>query len=102
LKLENVLLTTDEKGEVCIKLIDFGTSDYFTSGEKMTNFAGSLYYAAPEVICQSYTEKCDIWSIGVITYSLLFGKMPFDHPNEDNLKKKILQTKLKFSPLEKY
>ena len=96
MKLENVLLTADKKGQICIKIIDFGCSDYYTSGEQMTNFTGSIFYIAPEVIWESYTEKCDIWSIGVIAYSLLAGVFPFDDKEDENIAQKILQTKLKF------
>jgi calcium-dependent protein kinase len=63
----------------------------------MTNFTGSIFYIAPEIIYESYTEKCDIWSIGVIAYSLLTGVFPFDDQSDQEVARKILQKKLKFS-----
>ena len=43
----------------------------------MTDLTGTEDYLAPEVIKNNYTAKCDIWSIGVITYALLSGRVPF-------------------------
>lgn len=62
-----------------MKLADFGTAGpYDKSGKKkMSELVGTPYYVAPEVLQSKYGEKCDIWSIGVITFLLLSGKLPF-------------------------
>jgi calcium-dependent protein kinase len=39
---------------------------------------GSPHYIAPEIIKGYYCEKCDIWSLGIILYSLLSALQPFD------------------------
>lgn len=75
-------------------MIDFGIAEYYTPGDKMNQNVGSILYIAPEVILESYTEKCDIWSIGVIAYTLLCGHFPFDDKTDDLIMVKILQSKL--------
>lgn len=55
----------------------------------MTQTFGTAYYIAPEVLTTSYTEKCDVWSIGVITYMLLCGKPPFDGNDDKEIISKV-------------
>ena len=45
---------------------------------------------APEMFLGNYTEKCDMWSLGVIVYALLNGSLPFDGVTEDEVIAKIL------------
>ena len=62
-----------------IKIIDFGSSLFYDNeNKKLEEKIGSPYYIAPEVLAKKYGSKCDIWSIGVITYVILCGAPPFN------------------------
>ena len=87
MKPENILLEDDENLDA-IKIIDFGTACPFEmkSRKMLTDKLGTPYYVAPEVLKGKYNEKCDLWSIGVMTYMLLSGKPPFFGTNKQILK----------------
>lgn len=69
----------------CIfKIGDFGLAETLenTKTQKMSDMAGTPLYSAPQVLeGTNYTTKCDIWSMGVIYYELLFGRLPFEAKN---------------------
>ena len=60
-----------------LKLIDFGSACFFKKEVSVTQKAGTLHFAAPEVFDGAYTEKCDIWSMGVVVYLACVGYLPF-------------------------
>lgn len=91
LKPDNVLLaTTDE--ETLIKVSDFGLSK---SDATMRTLCGTPLYVAPEILSTGgrglYTNKVDVWSLGVVLYSCLSGSLPFSDeygtPAVDQIKK---------------
>jgi len=84
LKPENMLLETNREDSI-IKVIDFGTSRIFYQNKNMSQKFGTPYYIAPEVLRKNYTEKCDIWSCGVILYILLCGYPPFNGNNKNEI-----------------
>ncbi|SCV74499.1 BQ2448_8140 [Microbotryum intermedium] len=89
LKLENVLL--DER--VNVKIADLGFGREFEKGRWMDTWVGTLGYCAPEVVAAKryLGEEVDIWSLGVILYTLLAGSLPFDDDDEGVMKEKILK-----------
>ena len=62
-----------------IKLIDFGLSNLYQQGEELATPCGSPCYAAPEMLSKkTYSPlKGDIWSCGIILYTMLCGYLPF-------------------------
>ena len=90
LKPENILYLNDNKDEKKnpLKLINFIFSKHFKI-HKLTSKVGSVHYTAPEVLDHKYTEKCDIWSAGVLLYLLLSGTLPFNGSEESEIFAKI-------------
>jgi len=81
IKPENILLESQNEGDLSIKLIDFGAAVSFTK-KRLKEVTGTPYYIAPEVLLNSYSSKCDLWSCGVILYILLCGFPPFNGSTE--------------------
>jgi len=78
LKPENFLLQS--KGGIegnVLKLIDFGTARAATSRTVLTTKTGTPVYVSPQVVRGRYGRECDLWSTGVIMYTLLSGSLPF-------------------------
>ena len=99
LKPENIVLIESKNKDVYIKLIDFGTS-ITIKGKNLTQELGTIYYIAPEVFMNNYNEKADIWSCGIILYTMLCGHPPFCGNKENIIKSKILHSKLIFPSKE--
>lgn len=76
LKPENMLLSSAGI-ESELKVIDFGLATHIKPNEVLTRHVGTPYYIAPEVLEKRYNRACDLWSIGVITFTLLCGFPPF-------------------------
>lgn len=98
IKLENVLLYKGRKDPFKeIRLIDFGLAVKHTVDDPpLTDYVGSPYYVAPEVLDKSYDRSCDIWSLGVMTYALLCGDAPFAGDSRHDLFENIRRAPLTF------
>lgn len=73
LKPENILLQRDNP-----RVADFGISRLLRTTSQSTNVSGTLAYMAPEAFDGKRNERTDIWAVGVISYQLLGGSLPYD------------------------
>ena len=92
LKPENILISKKNKnGFNLVKVIDFGTAIIFNKNKNDKSLTGSVYYICPEVLSKNrnYTEKCDVWSCGIIMYILLTGLPPFNGDSDEEIVTKI-------------
>lgn len=89
IKPENILLVDGWK----MKLADFGLAVDMNKNRAISKMVGTCDYMAPEVISDDdtiYTEKVDIWTVGVIAYEMIFGYPPFVSNTDTGRLHKIL------------
>ena len=96
LKPENFLLYNDGTRNK-IKLIDFGFATYCKNGDTMNEQLGTPQYAAPEIFEQKpYTNKVDMWSIGIVLYNMVKGTQPFSNGEIENVKDQVLHKDINY------
>jgi len=100
LKPENILLAS-KVSNTDIKISDFGlakiSKDFPRRLPRSHSICGSDFYLAPEVIKQEeYGREIDIWSIGVVSYVVLSGSLPFFHNVLHKLYRQIVERDLSF------
>ena len=85
IKLENIMLQeVDDLSN--IKIIDFGLSkDVKRNGQLKSLCSGSPFYIAPEVLQNEVSLACDIWSLGIVMYVCLTGKLLFMGESQDEI-----------------
>ncbi|GJP50590.1 hypothetical protein CLOM_g9740 [Closterium sp. NIES-68] len=91
LKPENVLLATKNGPLGDLRVADFGISTFVQPGQRMRGYAGSPFYIAPEVLEGRYGLEVDVWSLGVILYTLLSQRLPFWHSTDIGVYQAILR-----------
>ena len=82
-----------------IKLGDFGLATRVEfEGEKKKTICGTPNYIAPEILegKTGHSYEVDIWSLGVIIYTLIIGKPPFETPDVKTTYKKIRMNNYSF------
>jgi serine/threonine protein kinase len=91
IKPDNLLVMNHTLSPNCIVLGDFGFAGRFPDGVCNDSFPGSLHYAAPELLeGEPYTEKVDIWALGMTVYVALTGSWPFATSDRDGIREEIL------------
>jgi len=93
IKLENILLDNDN--EVIIG--DWGFAEYWEPNKKIKCNLGSNFYAAPEVFLgQEITgPEADIWSLGIVLYTMITGLFPFTGSNNEEILDNIMKGNIK-------
>lgn len=96
IKPENIMVDKESR----VKLLDFGLSKN-AKGVKDQQICGTPFYMAPEMILGEYYDvQVDIWSLGVLLYSIVSGHMPFPAESQDELFARIALAKFKFEHKE--
>ncbi|CAN8311736.1 unnamed protein product [Cochlearia groenlandica] len=93
-KPENILL--DLRNDM-VKICDFGSGVLLGAGETTEGVVGTPYYVAPEVLMGwKYGEKVDVWSVGVVLYTMLAGAPPFYGETPEEIFEAVIRGNLMF------
>ena len=99
IKLRNIFLKFENKEhtKITAKLGDFGASTFYEIEQKFSDNIGTLYYTAPEILKEeTYNYKCDLYSIGVCLYYLVFREFPFKGNTDNVILNQMLHFKTKY------
>jgi calcium-dependent protein kinase len=80
-----------------IKVIDFGLSQKFARNEHLRDAVGTVCTMSPELLTGDYTEKNDVWSVGVICFMLLSSSMPFYGRDRAHVIRRIISGRYSFA-----
>jgi serine/threonine protein kinase len=81
-----------------IKVLDFGLASIVFKGQVILRPCGSLAFSSPEIVRKTYyDQKTDVWSLGVVLYSILTQRLPFFRINPDETKHNILRQEITFN-----
>jgi serine/threonine protein kinase len=94
IKLENILTIKED----IVKLIDFGFAVITNKETYQTLLCGSPSYMAPEIVKREkyIAQYSDIWSLGVLLYSMLYGRFPFKGKTQKELFENIKKCQVEF------
>ncbi|EGR28227.1 protein kinase domain protein [Ichthyophthirius multifiliis] len=93
IKPENIMIC-----DGILKLCDFGYAAPFSKKIRRSTFCGTLDYVSPEMIeNKDYNNSIDIWSLGILTYELIFGRAPFSGKGYEDTLQNVLKGQINFS-----
>ena len=94
LKCDNVMLDSNKN----VKIIDFGLAGIKTHHDAINDVYGTLPYLSPEIVKgEMYSDKVDVWALGILCYKLLYAKFVFQGDSVDELMAKILYGKIELN-----
>lgn len=100
LKSKNLLLSSDND-DTSVKLADFGFAQRVMFPNSLSRRCGTPFFVAPEIIRKEpYDQRADMWSVGVIIYLLLSGRLPFTGKNAHELFHEVLRGNLEFPAVD--
>ena len=97
IKLQNVMMS-DDTDKAIPKLVDFGFARIIGPSDLLNEHYGSHGYTAPEILLKkSYRLEPDIWSLGVLLYSVYAGALPFASYDRKEMDKMVCEDPVEFS-----
>ena len=97
LKHLNIFMS-DLTDKPTVKIGDFGLSCHLEDDECITKYAGTLAFMAPEIVKSEPADaKADVWSLAVILYTVISGRLPFSGSQRDEISRKIVEEPVDFS-----
>ena len=84
-----------------MKIADFGFAKQWDNNSFLKTMVGTPAYMAPQILNEErYTYKCDMWSLGVMTYEMVVGKIPwvFVEKTIEGFRKEIATREIVFPP----
>ncbi|CAE7513405.1 CPK2, partial [Symbiodinium sp. KB8] len=101
LKPENILLVSKDYPNSTLKVIDFGlATQYDPADPPLRKHVGTPYYIAPEVLHKQYRESADVWSMGVIMFTIMCAYPPFWGNTEADIYSRIRKGMYRFQGAE--
>ncbi|KAL4487150.1 hypothetical protein ABPG72_017869 [Tetrahymena utriculariae] len=98
LSVKNILINSfGKEKDLQVKIIDWGNATSITGNKNLKEIVGDLQFRAPEVLLQNYSFGCDIWSLGVVIYTLIEGEVPFPKKIEAEIIQSIQNENPSFS-----